>query len=307
MARTKAIDIKWLFIFLAPLFLTTVAASDQPQKMDIRRSIIQGSWYPGNPASLKRVVNKYLSDAKNPEVPGRIRALIVPHAAYRYSGPVAGHAYKLLRGEKVDRVVMIGPSHRFGFEGVSVSCHDAYETPLGLVPLDRGISRDLIESNNFIRFIRKAHEREHSLEIQLPFLQCALDDFSIVPVLMGRQDIATCEALAESLANVLKDRPGTLIVASTDLSHYHSDKVARRLDKKFADYVGSYDPKGLAGALSAGQCEACGGGPTIAAMLASKMMGAERCVILRYATSGDVTGDREKVVGYLAAAITSGE
>lgn len=269
----------------------------------IRRSLLQGSWYPAEPDALRARIRTFLSKAAPPPVQGRIRALVVPHAGYRYSGSVAAHAYRVIQGRPIRRVVLIGPSHRWGFDGVSVARHEAYETPLGRVQVDRSMADRLIASSPVIRFVPQAHAAEHSLEIQLPFLQTVLRDFSIVPVIMGRQDPATCSILAEALARLLEEEEGVLIIASTDLSHHHDDATARALDGAFIRYVESFDAEGLAEALETGRCEACGGGPAVTAMKASGKLGADRSVILDHATSGDVTGDRDRVVGYLAAAI----
>ena len=273
----------------------------------IRASILQGTWYPADPDTLKRVVQRHLSSADVPACKGRIQALVAPHAGYRYSGPVAAHAFRMLRDQAVERVVLIGPSHQWGFNGVSVSDHAAYETPLGRVPVDRKAARRLRESHEAIGFVPQAHAREHSLEIQLPFLQCVLDSFTIVPVIMGRQDRRTCSLLATGLERVLRDGVPTLLVASTDLSHYHNDARARALDEVFIGFVRDQDPDGLLQSLSAGHCKACGGGPVAAVMQAVSARKKGEWRILRYATSGDVSGERDRVVGYLAAAFVAGE
>jgi MEMO1 family protein len=273
----------------------------------IRSSILQGTWYPADAASLRRVIQGCLSTAKVPSWEGGVQALVVPHAGYRYSGPVAAYAYRMLRGQGVERVVLIGPSHQWAFRGVSVSDHDAYETPLGRVPVDREAARRLRETHEAIGFVPQAHAREHSLEIQIPFLQCVLDEFTIVPVIMGRQDRRTCMLLASGLERILQDGVQTLLVASTDLSHYHSTRSARTLDETFIGFVRDQDPDGLLQSLSAGRCEACGGGPTAAVMHAVSARKNGEWRILRYATSGDVTGELDRVVGYLAAAFVSGE
>lgn len=283
------------------MLLQPADAGDQDAGACVRSSILQGAWYPGDPAALRREVEDLLCAAKIPKVPGRICGLIAPHAGYRYSGPVAAHAYALLRGRDVKRVVLMGPSHRVAFHGASVSRHSFYETPLGRVPVDQGLVRRITQACPSLGFVREAHEREHSLEIQLPFLQCVLEDFSIVPVLVGAQDMASCEALATCLARVLKEDPSAVLLASTDLSHYHPDRTARLLDGVFTEHVRNLDPRGLAAALAKGKCEACGGGPTVALMLALQELGGGKCTVLRYATSGDATGDRGRVVGYLAA------
>jgi len=273
----------------------------------IRSSILQGTWYPADPAALKRVIQRYLSAAEVPAWKGRVQALVVPHAGYRYSGPVAAHAFRMLQGQGVNRVVLVGPSHRLRFDGVSVGDHDAYETPLGRVPVDREAARRLRECHEAMRFVPQAHALEHSLEIQIPFLQCVLDSFTIVPVIMGRQDRGTCSLLASGLERALQDGVPTLLVASTDLSHYHSDRSARTLDETFIGFMRHQDPDGLLRSLSAGRCEACGGGPTAAVMQAVDAQKNGEWRILRYATSGDVTGERDRVVGYLAAAFVTEE
>lgn len=269
----------------------------------VRRSVLQGAWYPADPGVLRSRIRSRLSEARPPDVRGRIRALVVPHAGYRYSGAVAAHAYRLIQGLRLRRVILIGPSHRWGFNGVSVSRHEAYETPLGRVPVDLETAERLVASIPGARFVPRAHAAEHSLEIQLPFLQSVLDSFHIVPIIMGSQDRATCSALARGLARVLDGSEDTLIVASTDLSHFHDQAAARSLDRVFERCVASFDPEGLAEALEEGRCEACGGGAAVTALTAARMLGADRSVILARADSGEVTGDRERVVGYLAAAV----
>jgi AmmeMemoRadiSam system protein B len=276
----------------------------EPQdKKDVRKSILAGAWYPGNKQALSKAIEGYLAqaDAKSPK--GDLKALIVPHAGHEYSGPVAAYAYALLRGKDIRRVIMIGPSHRVAFRGVSVNLQSGYETPLGIVPVDQELAKKIIDADRMIRQVPEAHASEHALEIQLPFLQMVLKDFQIVPIIMGEQDYKTCSRLAEILYDKLGDSDKTLLLASTDLSHYHSDKQARALDSEFIDQVREFSPKGLFNALSSGRCEACGGGPTITVMLTAQALGANRSQILHYANSGNVTGDKSNVVGYVAAAL----
>ena len=197
---------------------------------------------------------------------------------------------------------MIGPSHSVPFKGISINLQSAYQTPLGKVPVDQSLARSLIETNPEIRWLPRAHAREHALEIQLPFLQTVLKGFKIVPVVMGQQDFGTCQRLARGLVGALASTEGTLFLASTDLSHFHPARQAERLDRRFIEHISACDPKGLNQSLSLGQCEACGGGPAMTVMLAVKELGADRSVILDYAHSGHVTGDLGQVVGYLSAA-----
>ncbi len=273
---------------------------------NVRNSILSGTWYPGSRDALTKGIEDYLSKAKPVSLEGELKAIIVPHAGYLYSGQVAAHAYKLLRKMNFKRVIMIGPSHRVGFEGVSINLQSGYKTPLGVAPVDRVIARKIIDTSPHIRWLPEAHAREHSLEIQLPFLQTVIKDFQIVPILMGQQDFRTCSELAEGLVQVMGTMDRTLLVASSDLSHFHSYKSARKLDMELIKHVREFDPEGLAGSLSSGRCEACGGGPIIVAMLAAQKLGANRAAILNYANSGDVTGDHSRVVGYLSVALIKG-
>jgi AmmeMemoRadiSam system protein B len=293
------------FIIVPILLLISFAYMPQAKagEKDIRPSILAGAWYPGNKETLTNAVEGYLSKVKAGSFEGGLVALIVPHAGYRYSGQVAAHAYQRLRTGEFKTIIMIGPSHRVGFTGISVNLQSGYETPLGVVPVDQDLAREIVNTSSKIKWIPKAHNQEHSLEIQLPFLQRVLKDFRIVPVLMGQQDLKTCSHLAKSLVPIIENREKTLLLASTDLSHYHNYSQAKKLDSRFIQRVRDFDPDGLAESLSQGRCEACGGGPVVATMLAAKRLGASRSVILNYANSGDVTGEHGRVVGYLSAAL----
>lgn len=232
---------------------------------------------------------------------GQLVALISPHAGYQYSGLVAAHAYKLLEGRSFDTVVIVAPSHHAAFEGVSVYDQSGYETPLGVVPLDTVFIGALKEEYSKVRYLPEAHAQEHSLEIQLPFLQTCLSDFKLVPLVMGDQSYAACKRLARAISNCAEDR-SVLLVASSDLSHYYSREEARVLDDQVARRVADFDPKGLSRDLSKGKCEACGGGPMVTVMLAAEKLGAYRAQVLKTGDSGDAAGDTSRVVGYMAAA-----
>ncbi len=226
--------------------------------------------------------------------------LISPHAGYVYSGPVAAYAYSLVRGRTFDLVAVVSPVHRMWVSSVASTWADWYETPLGKVPVARDVL-DALGKKVDIQYV--GQDNEHSLEIQLPFLQHVLSGgFRLLPVMMGEQAWDTCSRLADGLAHVLKDQ-NALLVASTDLSHFHPQAHAERLDRIVLNAVNAFDPKGLSQALAAGSTEACGGGPVVAVMLAAKALGATKARVLRYATSGDITGDYSSVVGYMAAAI----
>ncbi len=273
--------------------------------MDVRKPAMAGSWYPGTAKELSAELQKYLEAADSSGQPGRLLALISPHAGYMYSGPTAAYSYKNIVGKTVGTAVLVGPSHRAYFEGVAVYASGAWETPLGRVPVDEELARVLIgQDPDYIKDLPSAHAQEHSLEIQLPFLQSALKPgFKIVPLMMFDHSLTACRRLAQALARSIGWRQDLLLVASTDLSHFHSDAQARKLDKLVEASVARFDPEGLAAALESGRCEACGGGPVVAVMLAARELGADTAVVYRYQTSGDVSGDRSQVVGYLAAGI----
>ena len=229
-------------------------------------------------------------------------ALISPHAGLMYSGPVAAHAYRLLVGRAFDVAVLVGPSHFVGFDGVAIVPSGGFETPFGVAPIDAACAADLSAATSIVREHPAAHAREHSLEMQLPFLQRVAPDAAIVPLVMGYQTAETAQALAEALASVLRGRRA-LLVASTDLSHHHDRASAARLDATVIDCISRFDTEGLRTALTIQPEHACGGWPTIAVMGAAELLGARHSALLNYADSGDITGDKSSVVGYVAAAL----
>jgi AmmeMemoRadiSam system protein B/AmmeMemoRadiSam system protein A len=291
-----------LFWSLLDVQDATAAEGTNMSGEQIRESTLAGSWYPGDAKRLRQDVESYLEKASVPDLQGQLFALISPHAGYRYSGQVAAHAYKLLEGRRFDTVVIIAPSHRAYFSGVSVYDRGGFRTPLGLVPLDTEFVTALKERDHRIRFVAEAHVQEHSLEIQLPFLQVAMPGFKLVPLVMGDQSFASCHWLAEAVAGCI-NKKSVLVVASSDLSHFHPYQEARRLDQVVVDKVNAFDPGGFSESLKNRKCEACGGGPMVTAMLIGKKLGASKSRVIHYANSGDVTGDQSGVVGYMAAAV----
>jgi MEMO1 family protein len=267
----------------------------------IRESVIAGTWYPGHPESLRSEISRYLDHARPSTIKGELVGLIVPHAGYVYSGGVAAHAYKLLEAHRFDRVLILAPSHRASFRGASVYTLGGYRTPLGVVPLDRPLVDALLAHPSLVRFVPEADAEEHSLEIQLPFLQLLLRDFQLTPVVMGDQSLDFCEKLGRVIADASRELR-VLLVASSDLSHYHPYAEAKKLDQVVSDCVAAFDPTALHDHLKKGDCEACGAGPMMTVMFASRFLGANKAKLLHYANSGDVSGDTRGVVGYLAAA-----
>ncbi|HNX68205.1 MAG TPA: AmmeMemoRadiSam system protein B [Candidatus Omnitrophota bacterium] len=264
----------------------------------IRKPAVSGQFYPDDPAVLKMQVSGFLAKAASQPDPN-VRALIVPHAGYPYSGAVAAEAYKTLQGRHFDFVVIIAFLHRFFLQGVFVDDAHFYETPLGRVPVERLIVDRLRESNAYLDEEIKGSFAEHSLEVQLPFLQAVLPDLRIVPVYMGEQSLDNSEAIAAALAIHLESR-NALVVASTDLSHFHPYAAAVERDKHTIRMIERGDVMKLGRASQAGEVEACGLGTVIASLLLAEKKGWSKPELIRYANSGDVTGDRSSVVGYAA-------
>ena len=273
-----------------------------------RRAAVAGTWYPADPATLTQQVDAHLEAVD--AVPGAdVTAVIAPHAGLVYSGPVGAFAYRAVQGRSYDVAVLVGPSHFVGFEGVSIYPRGAFATPLGPAVVHAAIAEQLLAGSDLIVEYPRAHEREHSLEMQLPFLRRVLPETPIVPLVMGVQSRATSVGLAENLARTLAGTRA-LLVASTDLSHYFDAERAERLDSRVVDYVNGFDWEGLLDEMERypppdrGRCVACGGGPAVAVMRAARALGATQATVLRRADSGDVSGDKTQVVGYLAAVMS---
>jgi AmmeMemoRadiSam system protein B len=267
-----------------------------------RPPAVAGSWYPGTRHALAAAVDGYLAAASDaPQDLHDLVALIAPHAGLMYSGPVAAYAYRQLRDRHVDLVVLVGPSHFVGFDGVAVYRRGGFDSPFGVADIDQACAAALLEDSPTVREHDAAHAREHSLEMQLPFVQRLAPGARILPLVMGWQTAATARALGDSLATVLRGRSAVL-VASTDLSHYQDAATAAGLDAIVMDHVQRFDADGLQRVLDARPEHACGGGPMVAVMRAASALGARDAVVLKYADSGDVSGDKSAVVGYLAAA-----
>jgi AmmeMemoRadiSam system protein B len=267
---------------------------------DVRPSPIAGQWYPGAPDLLRERVQAQLDAADVEMLDGRLIGLVSPHAGHRYSGGVAAHAYKLVQGAHYDVVAIVAPNHRIvNYAPFLITAHKAYWTPLGEVPLDA----DLVAAfDERLGLTRVEQDEEHSLEIQLPFLQIALSgEFRLLPIMLNDQSREICHALGVALAYLLRDC-NALLIASTDLSHFFDAKTAARLDGAVTDQIAAFDSEGLLDVLASGKGRACGGGSTAAVMMAARSLGANRAKLLSYATSGDVTGDFHSVVGYAAAA-----
>jgi MEMO1 family protein len=266
-----------------------------------RSAAYAGSFYPASKSEINSMIDGYMH-AASPNISGDIVALVSPHAGYIYSGPVAAWAYAAVAGKSIDCVIVLAPSHRGHFEGMNVPPAGEYATPLGTISLDETICQALSKSSRAV-FHPGIDAAEHSLEVQLPFLQKAVGAFTLVPVIIGTTDYDVCEHIASDIFDAIKDdKRRILIVISTDLSHYHPYNDAKVMDGRFSDMLSKFDARSLSDLLSAGESEACGEGPLIAGILLSQKAGANKTVILHYANSGDTAGDKSRVVGYVSAA-----
>jgi hypothetical protein len=281
-----------------------------------RRSSIAGTWYPGDPVELAALVERCVADAPAARPPGGLEpggleeaelvALVCPHAGLHYSGRIAAAGYRLLDGVELDSVLLLGPCHRGG-DALAVLPDGAIETPLGTVRIDSELAAALCAFSPEIRASAAPHALEHSLEVQLPFLQRFLPGVPVIPVLMGAQTRNVIALAAEAIEHVVaaSDRR-VLLVASSDLSHYESRAVAAELDGAVVDCLERFDVSSLEQLMQSTPRHACGGGPMVSVLRAARASGATGSRVLAYGDSGDANGDLDGVVGYVAAAFFRG-
>ncbi len=270
---------------------------------EVRPSPIAGRWYPGSAKLLGEQIDQFLAQAKLPELSGEVVALIAPHAGYQFSGRTAGVAFCCVQGRSYELVAVVSPLHAYCPAPFLTSAHQAYATPLGSVPVDTQAlaAVDAALQAEGGRLVAVAEDGEHSLEIELPFLQRALAaEFKLLPLMVRSRDLRQIEALGKALAAALRGR-SALLVASTDLSHNHSQAEANRLDAEMLRRVESFSPRGVLDAEEDGSGSACGAGAVAAVLQAARLLGADHVQILHHSTSADETGDTSSVVGYGAA------
>jgi len=282
--------------------------SETPRADAVRNATVAGTFYPAAPHALQQTVDALLAEAHLESPPQDLVALLAPHAGYVYSGSVAAQAYKLLQGREPQTVAVIAPSHFERFPAIALFGGRAYVTPLGEVPVAQNLVEELLQRDGlFVSSWQGHHESgartEHALEVQLPFLQRAWPTSALLPIVMGEQSWEMCEVLASNLA-ALATQHSLLLIASSDLSHYHDLGEARYLDKKCLKLLAAGDAKKLFAAFQTRDCEACGAGPIIAAMLAAQQLGANQIEALCYNHSGAVSRDWDCVVGYAAASFS---
>ncbi len=275
-------------------------------QLDLRPSPIAGQWYPGDPKRLAASVDRYIHEAKLPELPGKVVAIVAPHAGHIYSGPVAGYAFAALQGLQPELVAVISPMHGYYEDAFLTTAHQAYETPLGAVLVDSEAVRtmhQLLEGELGYGIRGILHDQEHSVEIELPFLQRVIGtDFHLLPVMVRDQSRQGTHIFGQCLAKTLQGR-NAVLVASTDLSHFYPQEMANSLDEVMLGCIEAFDPEAVISAEEQGKGFACGRGALAAVLWAARELGADTVKILKHATSGDVTGDTSQVVGYGAAVV----
>jgi AmmeMemoRadiSam system protein B/AmmeMemoRadiSam system protein A len=306
----------WLAAPLLALLVFTpikhVSAGDQPK---VRQAAVAGSFYPSDPKVLSAMMDDMLAKVSAPQITDPILAVVAPHAGYQYSGAVAAFTYAQLKGHKYTRVVVIAPTHHVSFDFTSIYEGDAYATPLGNVQVDKAFAQKLVKMSSTMKLSSQGHEPtsaggEHAVEVQLPWLQKVLGNFEVVPIVMGDQSYESSRALGVALAKLIKSegkQGETLVLASSDLSHFHTYDDAVKMDHKTLNALEAWDYFSMSRNFPSRIWEACGGAPIVAAMIYAERMGANQARVLKYENSGDVTGDHSSVVGYSADVFVKAE
>jgi len=272
------------------------------ETLDLRPSPIVGKWYEADPKKLAAGIDKYLAEAKSTQVNGQVIGVITPHAGHQYSGQVAAHAFALLSGLNPELVVILSPFHSFAPFPLLTTSHQAYTTPLGNIEVDHS-ELDELHKHLELSVTAIPNDKEHSIEIELPFLQRIFhNNFKLLPIMIRAQEAEVAKKLGLALARFLKKK-SMVIVASTDLSHFYDQETANIFDHEMLKRFESFNPNSIFEAEQSGAGYACGHAAVAAALWASQKLGADKVQILNYATSGDVTKDYSSVVGYGAAVI----
>lgn len=269
---------------------------------DVRKSSFSGSWYPGDKDVLMKAIEGYFRQVDLPEISGDVIGLISPHAGYMFSGQVAAYGYSLIRGMDFDTVFVISPLHQLWGGKIVVNTANSYETPLGRVPVDRALIETLAKE---IEIDAVQNDQEHAVEIQLPFLQSALESFKLIPLMMGQADVGEVEDIVTALIHTIEGRKA-LFIASSDLHHISDYEAVKQKDKIVVDALSAFDTMGIRNVLSQPDCSVCGRVPISLVIGVTKKMGAERLLILNQTNSGEITGEKsagQYTVGYLSAAI----
>jgi hypothetical protein len=290
-------------VFLASvIILTTVSAAFGG---DVKEASLAGSWYPSSKTELESMMQGYLDAANPPKIDGRLFAIISPHAGLRFSGPIAAYGFKAAMGRDIKTVILIGFSHRKPFDGISVYNKGSFRTPIGEISVDASLADAIMAGSPRTSFIPSVFDEENSIELQLPFIQTAFKGAMIVPIAFGTQDYEDAVSLSAALERALKGRKDYIIVASTDMSHYHSYDAANSMDRITISLVEGMKARDIYDECMMRTSELCGVMPVVSTLLAAGKLGFNDTKILKYANSGDTYGDKDRVVGYMSAVVYS--
>ena len=270
------------------------------------RPPLEQNWYSKNPIELRSSIENYLKDAVTKYDGSKIYGIIVPHAGHIYSGHVAAYAFNSIKDLRPKLVVIISPSHFIGGADLIISSHQAYNTPLGDIDIETELLQDITQSLNDdygITTKKVSNDPEHSIEVELPFLQTMFNNFKLIPIMIRNQNLHVSKSLGEVLYKKLPKRD-CIIIASSDLSHYLDQRIANSMDSEIIRRIESFDPESVLKAEEQNVGQACGIGAISSVLWACKNQGAEKVKILKYATSADVSGDYDRVVGYVSALIS---
>ena len=297
--------IKYIYYILIPiLLLMSSAAFSEP---NIKKPNVSGQFYTNDPIELAVQIEDMISGAQVEPYTTPVEIIIAPHAGYYYSGAVAGHSFKAVSQQKYNTIIILAPSHFYGFDGISVWDNGGFETPLGIVDVDEEFAKELTQFHPKIINDPKAFVKEHSLEVEIPFLQQTFQGFRLVPVVLGQPSPQLMAEFAQKLNSVIGNREDVLVVVSTDLSHYHDDSFARQMDSKTIEAIKSQDAELIYRECLSGGMEMCGCFPVITSLLLAKIRGLSQVDVLKYANSGDVNGKKDSVVGYSSIIIHQGQ
>lgn len=279
--------------------------------MSVRRPSVAGAFYPAKPDRLKQLIENCfihkLGPGRLPSKRSKNRdtlSIVSPHAGYIYSGPSAAHGYlNLAEQKKPDTIIILGPNHTGWGSPISMMGEGAWDTPLGQVPIDESLAKEIFNKSELIDINETAHTREHSIEVQLPFLQYIYGDFKFIPICMGIQDLETSKEIGDMLAKIGQSND-IIIIASSDLSHQETQETANRKDKLVLDSILELDETKLQKQVFLNRITTCGYGPISTAIVASKLLGAKKAELMSYYTSGDIIGQYSGVVGYASVKIS---
>lgn len=290
-------------IFLGLFWQCSLITGCNGGEVKVRKPGYAGMFYPADKIELKEMVDGFLKDVTPRHIKGRVSVIIVPHAGYIYSGPVAAHGYKLIKEISPKRIILLGPSHQYPLETPVLYGEGSFLTPLGEVPINREITKKIKKRCPGIEVSPETHSREHSLEVQLPFLQRVLSGFEIVPILIPpHRSLTDEEHLAKVLSELLEEDKDLIILVSTDMSHYHPYREAKRIDEDTAELIKKISIEKLGEGILSGENELCGDGAVLTGMLTARYFKADGVEVLSFLNSGDTQGDKTRVVGYISAA-----